>query len=256
MATHITQNVLPYDELTCDLSLEMLNYYFTNTLCIGSRKIQNADGNELRNLPIIDESTDFLAKNGMIHPVSNLIIPFEFSVHTQLVDGSTGNSTDTDIVDTIVHLVGNLTTNQNEGNVSSTESDVDDSITPSVVVVEKDSTQSDFDGQSTIVADTSDQSTVGEVEVTLGDVIQSLSNVAADRDSIISDTSENTCQVCASRDECKHPRKATFLFPGEGPVLCGDVLDRQNSPEGIVLEQAMCSALQQRFNEYCLSAGN
>ena len=144
----------------------------------------------------------------LCQPECNLIFPFEFSVHTQLVDGSTGNSTDIDIVDTIVHLVGNLTTNQNEGNVSSTESDVDDSITPSVVVVEKDSTQSDFDGQSTVIADTSDQPTVGEAQVTLGDVIQSLSNVAADRDSIISDTSENTCQVCASRDECKHPRKA------------------------------------------------
>lgn len=255
MATHITENVLPYDGLTCDLSLEMLNYYYTNTLCIGSRKVQNADGNELRNLPIIDESANILANNGIIHPVSNLIIPFEFSVHTQLVDGSTGNSTDTHIVDTILHFVGNLTANQNEGDVSSTESDVDDSITTSVVV-EKDSTQSDFDGQSTIISDTSNQSTVGEVQVTLGDVIQSLSDVAADRDSINSDPSENTCQVCASQDECKHLRKATFLFPGEGPVLCANVVDRQNSQEGIVLGQSMCSALQQRFNEYCLSAGN
>ncbi len=227
----------------------MLNYYHTDTLCIGSRKVQNADGNELRNLPIIDEPTDIQAMNGIIHPVSNLIVPLEFSaVDIELIDGSMGNMTNA-----ILDFVGNVTdTTQNEGTVSTTESDVDETITTSVVP----ENDYDSDSQSTIIANVGTEPTVEEVQLTLGDIMQSISNLAADRDSMNSDTNSNKCQVCANRGVCSHPPMATVLFPGEGPVFCSDVVERQNSPEGIVLGQSMCSALQQRFNEYCLSSGN
>ena len=239
MSIHITQSVLSYDDLTCNLGVEMLNYYHTDTLCIGSVKVQNADGNELRNLPIIDEPSDILAKNGIIHPVSNVIVPLGFSaVDIQLIESSTGNMTNA-----VLDFVGNSTgATQNEGTVSSIESEVDEAA----------SLQNDSDSQSTIIADVSTKPAVGEVQLTLGDIMQSISNLAANRDS----TNGNKCQVCANRSACSHPPMATVLFPGEGPMFCADVVERQNSPEGIVLGRSMCSALQQRFNEYCLSAGN
>ena len=80
ISVHIAPLVIPYAALLCNLNTEMLNFDVTYTLCIGGVKFQAADGNEIHNLPIINELEDIKTKNGIIHPINNLILPFQFSI--------------------------------------------------------------------------------------------------------------------------------------------------------------------------------
>ena len=80
ISVHIAPLVIPYAALLCNLNTEMLNFDVTYTLCIGGVKFQAADGNEIHNLPIINELEDIRTKNGIIHPINNLILPFQFSI--------------------------------------------------------------------------------------------------------------------------------------------------------------------------------
>lgn len=83
VSMHIAPSVLSYEELQCNLNTEMINIDVTYTLCIGDARFQTADGNELRNIPlIIDEPEDINATNGIIHSVNNLILPFKFSLYS------------------------------------------------------------------------------------------------------------------------------------------------------------------------------
>ena len=99
VSIHVTPSALPYEKLECNKRTEMLSFYDTYTLCIGGKMIQNADGNELRNLPVIDEPVDIEATNGIIHSVTNLILPFGFAVESNFPQFFTGNSTDEEIDD-------------------------------------------------------------------------------------------------------------------------------------------------------------
>ncbi len=99
VSIHVTPSVLPYEKLECNKRTEMLSFYDTYTLCIGGNMIQNADGNELRNLPVIDEPVDIAATNGIIHSVTNLILPFGFAVESNFPQFFVGNSTDEEIDD-------------------------------------------------------------------------------------------------------------------------------------------------------------
>ena len=97
---HIAPSILPYDDLLCDLSTEMLNSDVSQTLCIGDVRAQSADGNEVRNLPIIEGADETKkAMNGIIHTVNNLMLPFEFALDNDLVDipnSNSGNITESD----------------------------------------------------------------------------------------------------------------------------------------------------------------
>ena len=88
ISVHIAPLIIPYAALLCNLNTEMLNFDVTYTLCIGGMKFQAADGNEISNLPIIDEPEDIRTKNGIIHAVNNIILPFQFSIDDIIEDSS------------------------------------------------------------------------------------------------------------------------------------------------------------------------
>ena len=96
MSLHIAPLALPYDALLCNLNTEMLNFDVTYTLCIGGVRFQTGDGNEIRNLPVIDQLEDIQTKNGIIHAVNNLILPFQFSIDN-IIEERTENNVNEEI---------------------------------------------------------------------------------------------------------------------------------------------------------------
>jgi hypothetical protein len=219
MSMHIAPSVLSYEELQCNLNTEMMNIDVTYTLCIGDAKFQTADGNELRNIPlIIDEPEDINATNGIIHSVNNLILPFQFSLYNDLVATVKGNDVDQEVedIDSTVIINENFTASDNLSD------DYDES-----EIVNNDST------------------------VTNNENITASDSLSGDSDESEIDDGEE-CKVCISRQFCAIPRSAVMLVPGEGEVPCIDVVTRQNTGDGIMMETSACKALQQGFQESCL----
>ena len=287
LSIHITHRVLPYDGLVCNSNIEMLNFYFTYSLCIGTKKVQIADGNELRNLPIIDEPSDIKAKNGIIHPVNNLIIPSEFSLDIDFFEGFFGYNTHDEISDDhdamvntsenfiVSDVLGEDSTLSDSENITTSENitvrdilDDDSTLSDTKNIttsdaLDEDSTQSDsknitdsdaLNGNLTQsdIDDLAVDATVGDGTITLGEVMNAISDFIENRKAFGPQENEEKCEVCQRRELCAVPGTASVLFPGEGVVSCADVIRRQNSPKGIVLGPSMCKALQQRFEEYCL----
>jgi uncharacterized surface protein with fasciclin (FAS1) repeats len=133
ISVHIAPLVIPYAALLCNLNTEMLNFDVTYTLCIGGVKFQAGDGNEIHNLPIIDEPEDIKTKNGIIYPVNNLLLPFQFSIDDITEYGkhdafiNEGNVVNDENVNELVEDIGE----------SNDEDFIDDSnnatITPSII---------------------------------------------------------------------------------------------------------------------------
>eukprot|EP00536_Pseudo-nitzschia_multiseries_P017557 jgi/Psemu1/70253/estExt_Genemark1.C_16250002 len=88
VSIHITPLALSYSALVCDSGAEMLNFDMTFTICIGSVKFQTAEGNEIRNLPVIEDGESIEATNGFIHSVSHLILPVDFSINHDVTEHS------------------------------------------------------------------------------------------------------------------------------------------------------------------------
>jgi uncharacterized surface protein with fasciclin (FAS1) repeats len=214
MSMHIAPSSLQYDALACDLNTEMLNFDITYTLCLGGVRVQTADGNELRNLPIIGEPDNIQAMNGMIHAVNNLIVPLKFS----------------------------------PGNVNGIDNKIDDNDFNTIA-----SDVLDDDSEAIDVADeTTNSTSTGGKKISLATAMESVSGFLANRHDLSHNGDEEKCWVCESRELCAIPRTAKLLVPGEGEVPCVTVVKRQNSAKGITMGASMCKALQQRFQESCL----
>jgi hypothetical protein len=226
MSMHIAPSVLPYEELQCNMNTEMLNIDITYTLCIGSARFQTADGNEMRNIPlIIDEPEDINATNGIIHSVNNLILPFQFSLYNDLVKIVLENDVNQEIDD------NDTTITNNENIVAS------DNLSGDVEESEID----DKNAEATVTHDTA----------SLVSAMDSVSQFMANRDGLNHNDGQE-CKVCQNQELCVIPRSAVMLVPGEGEVPCINVVKRQNTGDVIMMEISMCKALQQRFKESCL----
>ncbi|VEU36618.1 unnamed protein product [Pseudo-nitzschia multistriata] len=236
MSIHIVPLALSYDALTCNLNSETLNFDRTYTICMGDTKFQTSDGNLLRNLPVIDQSEDVVTKNGVIHSISNLILPFEFSV---------GNHIDTESPENDVDITVDIN-NQNVDNGSIISSDVMSDVVESDAVGE--------DKNDTDVSDTSSD-VVGSEEVEEDnndtDVSDTLSNNSMDG----GDNLAFECQVCKDQELCAISRSAVMRIPGEGKVSCISVVERQNTGRLNMLP-SICNSIQKQFTEYCLIGGN
>ena len=136
ISVHIAPLVIPYAALLCNLNTEMLNFDVTYTLCIGGVKFQAADGNEIHNLPIINELEDIRTKNGIIHPINNLILPFQFSIDDITEYGmhdafiNEGNVVNDENVTELVEDIGE----SNDG--AFTDDNNNATITPSIIGVD------------------------------------------------------------------------------------------------------------------------
>ncbi len=108
ISIHLTPSVIPYDKLKCNKKTGMISFFDTFTLCIGEKLIQNGDGNELRNLPIIEDPWNIYATNGIIHSVNNLILPFGFTIENYFAEDFMGNFT-YEIGDDDDYFIGNFT---------------------------------------------------------------------------------------------------------------------------------------------------
>jgi len=230
MSMHIAPLILPYEALLCNLNTEMLNFDITYTLCIGDMKVQTADGNEIRNLPIIDEPGDIKAMNGIIHMVNNLILPFQFLIDNDTTDGIWNAS---DI----------LSDNFEERDIDDVNADAD-GIWNASDILSDDFEESDIDGVNANVTTRSDTAS-------LASAMDSVSEFIANRQGLVH-FDEHECKVCESQNLCTISDSTVVLFPGEGDVHCINVLTRQNKGNGIIMQTSMCEALQQRFKESCL----
>ena len=227
MSVHIAPLALPYDTLLCNLNTEMLNFDNTYTLCIGGIKFQAADGNEIRNLPVIGELEDIQTKNGIIHAVNNLIIPFEFSIN--------------DIIKESRHNTVINERNSTEENHNNT------SATPSTIYDDNTTAGKSYNASDILIND------VVESNHSTSPLSTNLNNVAggiANRTKTIDDSL--SCIVCGNLELCTVPRTSVMMVPGEGEESCVDVIDRQNKGRGIIMGTSMCKALQERFRHSCL----
>ena len=289
ISIHLTPSVIPYNNLKCNKKTGMISFYDTYTLCIGDKLIQNGDGNELRNLPIIEDPWNIYATNGIIHSINNLILPFGFAVENYFAedfmgnftdeigdddDYFIGNFTDEEIVDyEDSRIVGNFTDEEiiddeeskmitGRSNFTDTEVITEsENVTASEIIAESENItisenitvddSTDEDSAQYDVDDLSTEGTIGGGDIAIGEAIDSVTDLIDNRQDF-QPQSGRQCRVCHSDELCAVPRSANLLFPGEGEVACVDVLSRQNSENGIVLGPSMCGALQRRFQEYCM----
>ena len=72
---HATPGVLTSDDLRCRTLLEMVEGGLSRTICSGEQFIQKGGGNRKNNLlPVVTE-TDIVACNGVVHVVSEVMLP-------------------------------------------------------------------------------------------------------------------------------------------------------------------------------------
>lgn len=226
MSVHIAPLALPYDALLCNLNTEMLNFDNTYTLCIGGIKFQAADGNEIRNLPVIGELEDLQTKNGIIHAVNNLIIPFEFSINDIIKESRH---------DTVINE-----RNSTEGNRDNTSG------TPSTIHDEN-ATGKSYNVSDILIDDVVENNhSTSPLSTSLNNVAEGIANRTITVDDSLS------CIVCENIELCAFPRTSVMMVPGEGEESCIDVIDRQNKGRGIIMGPSMCKALQERFRHSCL----
>ena len=228
VSVHIAPLALPYDALLCNLNTEMINFEVTYTLCIGGVRFQSADGNEIRNLPVIDEPEDVKAKNGVIHAVNNLILPYQFSIE------NTKNKIDKNVDGG--DAVNEISNALNDNNVTDS----------SDMILTDDFVESDVDGMNTggtVIQDPISSSSA---------IMHSISEFVSDQIGTGQIIEGNQCQVCDNRELCAIPRSAVMIFPGEGELPCVNVVHRQNKGRGIIMGESMCKALKKGFKEHCL----
>jgi hypothetical protein len=254
MSMHIAPSVLPYEELQCNMNTEMLNIDITYTLCIGSARFQTADGNEMRNIPlIIDEPEDINATNGIIHSVNNLILPFQFSLYNDLVKIVLENDVNQEIDDNDTTITNNeniVASDNLSGDVEESEIDHNDTtITNNENIVASDNLSGDVEESE--IDDKNAEATVTHDTASLVSAMDSVSQFMANRDGLNHNDGQE-CKVCQNQELCVIPRSAVMLVPGEGEVPCINVVKRQNTGDVIMMEISMCKALQQRFKESCL----
>ena len=265
LSTHIAPVALPYSALLCNLNTEMLNFDVTYTICIGGVKFQSSDGNEMRNLPVITDPEDVQTANGIIHSISNLIFPFEFSMSNGIVEEPPENSiaTNSQTID--------------EGSLNATEImsdefeesgiDLDLTRTPSDDLTNGINNQTFDEGSTNASSILSDDLKSDDSEESGNDmgVPDTSSDVSTSIPSLITEadpehTTDRTggpddvgfgCQVCESRELCAIPRAAVMQFPGEGQIACINVVDRQNAGRLNMLP-SFCKEIQEQFKKSCL----
>uniref|UniRef100_A0A7S4EQY0 FAS1 domain-containing protein n=1 Tax=Pseudo-nitzschia australis TaxID=44445 RepID=A0A7S4EQY0_9STRA len=262
LSTHIVPVALPYSALLCNLNTEMLNFDVTYTVCIGGVKFQTSDGNEMRNLPVITDPEDVQTANGIIHSVSNLIIPFEFSMNNSVVEEPPENNiaTNNQTIDEESLNATEIMSDEFE------ESDIDLS-TPSNDITNGINNQTFDEGSlnaSSILSDDLKSDDSEEKGNDMG-VADTSSEVSTSMPSLITeaDTEHTTdrtgdlddigfgCQVCESRELCAIPRTAVMQFPGEGQIPCINVVDRQNT-DRLNMLPSFCKEIQEQFKKSCL----
>ena len=252
ISVHIAPLIIPYAALLCNLNTEMLNFDVTYTLCIGGMKFQAADGNEISNLPIIDEPEDIRTKNGIIHAVNNIILPFQFSIDDIIEDSShdavisEGSVVNDENATELVEDIGE----SNEDDFIDYNNNA--TVTPSIIgedVFESNYNSSDIVTDDDIEGNNDDFFDAGNSSIAIStSPLSSVMNILADS---IADRTES-CKVCENREMCAIPRTAVMMVPGEGEERCTDVIDRQNKGRGIMMGPNMCKALQERFQYSCL----